>query len=193
MADYYSDHYSATVGTVTAPVTAADTPIKPILPAGVSHASLRYKRATVVVPNAATTAEICYFFDLKTSDRLLNLYVSKPAWTATNFDSTCGVYRTAADGGAIVDIDAFCEIDVVPMDDLQDLLARVDILMLNDNTTEDDRGKQMWDIVNIGLGGATYTVDPLQTWTVAITLGTEGTHTVGSAVTLEAVYTSTGN
>jgi len=192
MPNYYSDHFSDVLGTLTVPITAIPDP-RPATTPAISHATKRYKRASAVVPNAATTAEIIYFMELKSSDRLHSLTITKIAWTCTNFDSTLGLYRTAEDGGAVVDVDTFCEIGVVPMDDLQDALVEVDVLLTNATVVAADRGIPLWQLVNEAMGAATYAEDPRETWVVAITLGTEGSLTVGGEIILKAEYTAGGN
>ena len=134
-----------------------------------------------------------FFMNLKTSDRMHPLYVSTPGMTGTDCTSNLGVYRTADDGGAVVDIDGFCPATVVPMDDLQDAIARVDCLLLNGTTQIEDSGKPLGDIINQAMGGSAYTEDPLETWVVVITILVEDAITAAGEIVVEAYYTATGN
>lgn len=180
MADYYSEHYTETVGG-----TAVQDP-RPKTAPGISHSPLRYKRGSVTPAAGVTDDEICRFFTLKSSDRLIHLYLSTLSLTGTTMTADGGVYL--ADGGALVDLDLFCAAATSPLDDLTVAVVRVDLFALGLLENE-DRGKQLWELIN-DAGAVTYAQDPNLTYDIAITMNTETAVTAASELILEAVYTA---
>lgn len=178
MARYYSDQYNSTVSQ-----TAVEDP-RPFVARGLSHSSLKYKRASVTAPAGITTGDILQFFTLKSSDRLLNLYVTTPSFTGTGQPADFGLY---AEEGGVLDVDLFAGEDA-PLDDLTVAIARVDCLTLAALENE-DRGKQLWEMLEEG-ATQSYTDDPAVNYDVAMTMGTESTVTAGAEIVVEAIYTS---
>jgi len=183
MADYYSEHYTTTVGG-----TAIQDPRPKVAP-GLSHAKVRYKRGSVTVAAGVTDSEQCRFFPLKTADRLLFLYFSNPGLTGTTMTADAGVYKEASDGGAVIDLDLFCAAATVPMSDLTAAAAHVDLLILG-ALEDEDRGKMLFQMADEGLASTVYDNDPHEQWDVVITMNTETAVTVGAELVLEAWYTS---
>lgn len=183
MPNYFSDHYTTTVGG-----GAPDENPRVILPSGVDHATLRYKRATVTVPAAIANDEILRFFPMKSGDRLIELFIQTPSLTGTSFDAACGLYLS--NNGAVLDIDLFCAAATAPLDDLTDVILRTDIFALAILDSE-DRAKPLWE--NLAEGAGSDTSDPFLIYDVCITMDTEDTVTVGAEIVMEAVYTAGGN
>lgn len=183
MANYFSDHYSTTVG-----ATAVDDPPIKADP-GISHAAVRYKRATVTVAAGVTDDEQCRFFPLKSTDRLHALYLSTPSLTGTTMTADMGVYRTVEDGSALVDLDLFCAAATSPLDDLTVAIARVDLFALG-ALEDEDRGKMLYQLVDEGLATTVYDNDPHYNFDLVLTMNTETAVTVGAEFVLEAFYTA---
>lgn len=185
MANYFSDHFSATVG-----ATAIDDPRIKAAP-GIDHSTLRYKRGTVTVAAGVTDDEQARFFSMKSSDRLIQLFFSTPSLTGTTMTADCGVYAT--DEGALIDLDTFCAAATAPLDDLTVAVVRTDLYILA-ALEDEDRGKPLWEVVEEALGSpGTYTEDPHENWDLVVTMNTETAVTVGAELILEAVYTAGGN
>lgn len=182
MANYFSDHYAA----ITSPVAEAIDDPKIKAAPGISHSKLRYKRGTITVPAAVTDDEQCRFFPLKSSDRLLNLYLSTPSLTGTTMTADIGIYDTEDDGNALADLDLFIEAATSPVDDLSVAIARVDVLPLGLTLEVEDIGKPLWELANEG--ALTLTEDPLKQWDIVLTMNTETAITAGAEIVLEAIY-----
>jgi len=182
MADFYSDHYTA-----TAAGTSIDNPRLKVAP-GIAHAKIHYKRGTVTTTTATAAGDVLRFFQLKSSDRLLQLFLSHTADASTSATGDCGLYAT--DGGAVIDLDLFCAVGTVPMSDITAAVARVDLLPVSTELEVEDVGKQLWQMADEG--GGTYSVDPFETWDVAITVAAE-VGIVATEYVLEAYYTSAGS
>lgn len=182
MANYYSDHFTATAGG-----TSVDDPrIK--VPSGVNHGAIRYKRATVTTAAAVTDDEICVFFDMKTGDRIHALYFSATAMTGTTMTADLGVYDEDL---VLKDLDLFCAAATAPLTDLTTAVARTD-MFIKGALEDQDRGKTLWELVKEGTSGSD-TSDPLETWKIALTMNTETLVTAGNENVLEVYYTSDGN
>ena len=182
MADFYSDHYTATPSG-----TSIDSPRLKVAP-GIAHAKLYYKRGTVTTTTATAAADILRFFSLKSGDRLLNLFLSHTADASSAATGNCGLHAT--DGGAVIDLDLFCAVGVAPMSDLTAAVARTDLLPVSTELEVEDVGKQLW--VLAAEGAASYTVDPFETWDVTVTIAAE-TGIVATEYVMEAVYSSVGS
>ena len=181
MANYFSEHYTTTVGG-----TSIDDPRIKVAP-GISHSLVRYKRGSVTVAAGVTDDEQCRFFSLKSADRLYQLFLSTPSLTGTTMTSDAGLYLK--DLGALIDLDLFCAAGTSPCDDLTVAVARVDLFALG-VLEDEDRGKQLWQLADEG--GGTFTVDPNEEWDIVLTMNTETAVTVGAEFVMEAFYTSGG-
>lgn len=179
MPNYLSDHYTATVGGAT-----IDDPRLKV-PAGIDHAAVRYKRATVTAAAGVTDDEQMRFFPMKSSDRIFNLFLQTPSLTGTNMTSDCGIYQT--DLGALIDLSLFGSAADVPLDDLQDAIPRTDLFSVG-LLEDEDRGKRLWELALEGAG--TDTEDPNETWDIVITINTETAITVGAEFVMEVLYTA---
>lgn len=164
MADFYSDHYSNDQG-VTGHFVTLLTAHKNVA-VGKSHSRVRRKACYISVPNAQDLADndVIRLMDFKSSDRLTEIYASMDAnWGATT-TFNIGLYLKGADNaGAVVDEDLFAG-----QIDWSGTIARVDYFNgANGSLDEWDRGKELWELAAIG--AATDTVDPLTTYTLALT------------------------
>ncbi len=183
MTTFYSPHYGPDVGE-TNHFTTLSAPV-PAVPVGIKHARVRHQSAQIIVPALTDLADgdIIRLFDLRSSDRLIELFFSMDAnWGATaTFD--IGLYlKGANNAGAVVDANLFSTAD-----DWQNAQARVDVL--TDGTLDDwDRGKQLWELVN-AVTASTYAADPQVLFTVAVTATANITQVVGAVEFLcEATY-----
>ena len=184
MATFYSDHFTATDSG-----TSIDSPRFKIDP-GICHAKVYYKRASVIIPAAITTADILAIMQLKTSDRLHHLFMSTPGITATGQPADCGLYNE--DATTVIDVDLFGNEVSGTTDDLGTLIPRDDVLTQG-ALEDEDRGKMLFQMADEGLASTLYDTDPHEIWTVCLTMGTENTATVGAELIMEAFYTSAGS
>ena len=186
MANYYSDQFNATAGG-----TSIEDP-RPFIDSRIVHAIKRYKRASVTTPAAVTTGEKCFFFTLRSSDRILALFINATAMTGTAMPCSVGVYATPDNGGAVIDLDTFGAVGDAPLDDLSTAVARTDITVLEASVTVQERGKPLWEIVNAAMGATTYAADPIEEWDIVLTMGTENAITAGNEIILDVEYTGGG-
>lgn len=182
MATYYSDHYSADVGSTGHFTTRT---ANKVLPVGIRHARLRRTSARIVIPSSTDlgSGDIIRVFDMRSSTRLVNLYFSMDAdfGATTTFD--IGLYKKgSADDGAVIDADLFASAV-----DWAGAIARVDYFTESTTFTDMDRGKPLWTLADIGAG--TYTEDPQEMWTIAVTT-TQDISAVAAEVNMlaEAIY-----
>lgn len=181
MADLLSDHYNSTAASAT-----IEDP-RPFVARGLSHATVRYKRATVTTTTATAAADVMRFFTLKSSDRVVELLLSHTADASTSATGNAGVHATIADEGAVYDINLWCAVGTVPMSDITAAIARVDLYTLGALELE-DRGKALWENIEEG-ETQSWTVDPLLEFDITITVAAE-TGIVATEYVLECYYTS---
>ena len=178
MADYFSDHYSATASSNTID----DPRIK--VAAGLSNAKIRYKRGVVTTDTDQAAADVLRFFTLKSSDRILELLLTTPGDGGTTVTTDLGVHTK--DGGAAIDANLFATAV-----DINAAVARVDQFVEAGTLEQADRGKPLYVLVDEGLASAVYDNDPLVDWDITGTISTENA-TAGAEVVLEVYYTSAG-
>lgn len=183
MADFFSDHYTATAGG-----TSIDDPRLKVEP-GVGHARLYYKRATLSVTTATSAADVLRFFSLKSGDRIMELLLSHTADASTAVTGNAGAHRTFEDGGAVLDLNLFCAVGTAPMSDLTAAISRTDLLTLAALELE-DRGKPLWEQVEEGATQG-WTSDPQIDIDITVTIAAE-TAIVASEYVMECYYTSSG-
>jgi hypothetical protein len=181
MADFYSDHYTATAAS-----TSVDDPRIKTAP-GIAHAKIHYKRGSVTTSTATAAGDALRFFPMKSSDRLLQLMLSHTADASTSASGDVGLYAT--DGGAALDIDLFGDVLVSPMDDITAAIVRQD-LIVDGALTNEDVGKMLWEQLAVGAG--TDTTDPHLVYDVVLTIAAE-VGIVATEYILEAYYTSAGS
>lgn len=185
MATYYSNHYGPEVGE-TNHFTTRNT-IPKTVPTGFKHSRVRRSAAQLTVPAATDlgSGDVLRLLDLKSTDRLINLYFSMDAnWGATTTFNV-GLYAKGTnDDGAVIDADLFGSAI-----DWAGEINRVDYFTESTTLDDWDRGKALWELANIGLGATTYTSATHALWTVtAVT--TQDISAVAAAVEFlcEAYY-----
>ncbi len=182
MTTFYSDHYSADQGK-TGHFTTLNARSK-IVEVGKKHSRIRRTAAFYTIPAATDMADddVVLFMDLQSDVRLVELLFSQDANQGATATFNFGLRRNLAGGGAIVDEDLFGAAT-----NLAGAIARTDYFTTGalDNW---DRGKPLWDLVNIGLSGSV-TVDPQFVYTVAMQATANITVVDGAVETLvEAFY-----
>ena len=165
MATFYSDHFGPLVGATNHFTT--QNSVQPAVNVGFKHSRVRRTSCLFSVPNAQDlgSGDIIRLFDMSSNDRLINLYFSMNAsWGATTtFD--VGVYEKGSDNdGAVVDINLFATADIWSAN-----ILREDLFKEAGTVDDWDRGKALWELVNIGLGATTYGTSTNAQWTIACT------------------------
>ena len=179
MADFYSDHYTATASS-----TSQDDPRIKAAP-GIAHAKIHYKRGSVTTTAATAAGDVLRFFQLKSSDRLLELRASTVGDAGTSATADFGLHLT--DGGAVVDADLFYAGNL----DIKAAVAGVDVM--KDGAVDDhDRGKQLWEISDEGASSYGSLAAAPSVFDVTATIVAE-VAIAGAEIILEAYYTSAGS
>lgn len=184
MANFYSDHYSddGTAATGTAATTSIDDPrIK--APAGISHGKLRYKRGQIATTTALSAGDVLRFFSLKSSDRILEMYLSKAVDASTSMTADLGLYT---EGGSVLDLDLFGDVANAPFSDITVAVTRSDVLTNAGTVTDADRGKALWEMYALGAGSDTS--DPLVNYDIGLTCAAEVGAVAITSWALECYY-----
>lgn len=153
-------------------------------PAGIANSRLRKKvgRATTADSTGFQTTDVVRMVTLKSTDYLHTLELTADG-TATAGAVNVGVYLTGtAHDGAVEDADMFATAVTISTElDLTNVMT--------EGTLVDgvDRGKQMWEIVNLG-SGETYTADSRVEFDITIVPSTNFDD--DTELTLTAVYTA---
>lgn len=185
MATFYSNHYSADVGATGHFTTLSNPPI--LVAPGRGHTRFRRKEARLTVPSGQDLGDndVIRIMDLKSSDRLINLYFTMDAnWGATTTFNV-GLYEKGNNNdGAVVDEDLFG--DAI---DWSGAIARVDYFDEATTLGNIDRGKTLWE--QAAVGDATYTTDPGIMFTVTAQTTQDISATAAAVVMMvEAYYMS---
>lgn len=186
MATFYSNHYGPAVG-ATGHFTTRSTERR-IVSAGYRHGRLRHSHAIATVPAAQDLGDndVIMVLGMKSSDRLGEIRFSMDAdWGATTAFNI-GLYKLGGDGdlGDVIDEDLFASAV-----DWSGAIARVEYFKEATTLTDMDRWKTLWELAAIG--AASYTVDPVEDWVVALTT-TQDISATAAAVSLmgEVIYKS---
>ncbi len=165
MTTFYSPHYGPAIGE-TGHFTTLSAPV-PAVSVGVKHSRQRRTAALLTVPSAQDlgNGDIIRLFDLSSNDRLIHLYFSMDGnWGATTTFNV-GLYEKGAQNdGAVIDVNLFAAAD-----NWAATLAREDLFKQATTLDDWDRGKQLWELANIGLAASTYSAETGALWTVAAT------------------------
>ncbi len=185
MATFYSNHYSGAVGS-TGHFTTLDAPV-PAVPAGFGSARYRIKRAELEVPLSTDlgSGEIFRLMDFKSSDRIEQIFFSMDANFGATTTFSIGLYEKGSNNdGAVIDLNLFGSAI-----DWSGEIAYVDYF--DQSTTLDgwDRGKELWDLANIG--GGTYSSDPEEDWTLTCETTQDITVTAATAIEFKVAVTYT--
>ena len=175
MPNYYSPHF--TVDTPTATVgTSADVPRIKAAP-GLRHAGVKHSHALIDISGTdLATTEVLRMFTMKSSDRLLELYLTNThTGSALTFD--VGLYDVGNNhDGAVVDANLLATIT--------DGTAATRTALFADILGDTDRGKALWELLGLS-------ADPIKDYDVCLTAVTVTTVTEGISL-LEAVYKAGG-
>lgn len=153
-------------------ITNADATPSVINTAQVANGRLRHARAKAAVDSAASIGSTYRMMRVKSNDLMDTLRVHCTAITSAAAD--VGLYRTAADGGAVVDADLFASAQ-----SLASALAGTDITRESGVITVANMEKPLWEL-------AGFTTDPQCDFDVVITLTAAATAagTVGLAANI---------
>ena len=179
MADQWSDHFASSQPGLTRVGQRR-------VSAGIGHSRLRYKRAAITLdlaPSAFTAADVARIMQFHSNDRLIELFVYS-AGDAGTVAVDIGLYKSGQQhDGVVVDVDLFCSALAINAG-----IARVDEF-LEAGLTNNDRGKTLWEMANIGLSASTYSADDNAMWDLCLT-ATATLDTADEAMVIEAFYTS---
>lgn len=187
MTQWYSDHFSHSEKTGAGyngnNVTTLPSPLPMIQSAGISHGRIRYKRASITGLPLVTTPDVLRFFSLKSSDRLLELYLSCDGGSTAGAVST-GLHEAGSNhDGAVVDADLFDTAQSIASAlNRQEAWAGGALANFGVN-----RGSYLWQ--QAAVGAASYTEDPKILFDVTCTVTTSFT-VADSELVLEAYYTA---
>lgn len=181
MSRAYSDHFDTTGVAALAGTTSFNPQL--IVTAGINHARMRVKIARAVVGTAGmTSGDELRMMRFKSSDRIFRL-----SWMSdggsTTYAADLGLYLAGSAGdGAVVDADLFgSALALASGAAMTDAFAESAVLQ------DEDRGKQLWQLADIG--AATLTADPKVQYDLVLTSTATGT-TVVETVLIIAEYTS---
>ncbi|MGB0972211.1 MAG: hypothetical protein ACPGVG_14820 [Mycobacterium sp.] len=150
MATFYSDLISSSNNSLVAGYRSS---------AGINHGRLR--ASTPHITAAPTTSDVVRMIDLKSSDRLLWLYLSSGG-EASAGAVNIGLHKKGdANDGAVIDADLFSTAVVITAE-----TGPTELFEESTTLESVDRGKQLWQLVG---DGATYTEDPHEEWTITLT------------------------
>jgi hypothetical protein len=183
MTVFYSDHFSANMG-VTGHWTTKLDPNK-IVDIGGKHPRLRRNAARLLVPSTADLADNdeIHLFDMHSSDRLIELFVSCDAGWHTTATFNYGLYLKST--GVARDEDLFA----AAYDQVNEV-ARVDIFDQATTLADWDRGKALWELLEIGLSESVV-ADPQVMFTVVATASANLTAMAAETeMLIEAYYTA---
>lgn len=167
MATYYSDHFTPTGVSQTSATRDHRTQSK----------RQTVKKDIVNVTALALTTDVVRFTTLPSGARIVDLRITGGD-EADAGALDIGLHKSERHGGAVIDKDLFA--DAVAKD-----AARVDAFDEAGTLDDQDRGKHLWELANIGAG--TYTEDPQEEWDITGTPSTSFTTTANS-FTLEIDY-----
>lgn len=177
MATYYSDHFAD-----TSDYSALVYPTKSVA-VGICHARKRWSRASFVGLLTTATTDIARMLTLRSSDRLIDLYLSTDAACAAGAVDIGLYLRGGNHDGAVVDADLFASaVDVHTA-----AFAPTSILNEATTITTIGYGLPLWE--QAALGAATYTSDPGVLFDIVISAETTMT-TTATTLILEALYSA---
>jgi hypothetical protein len=162
MTTFYSNHFGPAVGATGHFTTKNSIPTQ--IEAGIGHSRSRHKMAQMTVPSGQDLGDgdIIRLCDLPSNARVLEVLMSMDANWGTTTTFHVGLYKKGDnDDGVVLDVDLFAATQ-----DWAGAIARVDQFKLG--VLDDwDRGKYLWQLAAIG--AASYTEDPKEMWTLALT------------------------
>jgi hypothetical protein len=156
MATFYSNYYTATGITQTA-VTQGFMSVR---------GKLDLYAADLYVKALATTSDMMKFGDFHSNARIFAMWISGDDAAAAGA-LNLGLHLSDGLGGAVIDADLFGTA-------IAKNAASVDALV-ESGTLSMHRGRHLWEMA--AAGGASYTTDPQQLWTISGTPSTSFTTT----------------
>jgi len=171
----------AVANTKSATITNADASPKVLNDAALERGRKFIATGICEVLAADDDNSVYRFVRVHSSWKVRSIKIRNDAITgATSYD--CGIYRTAADGGAVVDADLFASAV-----DISAGLAGTEIRYEAGTTAVIDYAeKPVWFIADIG--AATYTADPDFWYDICLTANTVGS--AAGTIFLEVEYTA---
>lgn len=168
----------AVVTLKSGPVTNRDAVPQVINDGRIERGSLRSAIGHVTANSNDSIASKYVILSLPATAMVREVYLTCPA--ATSGTADIGVYRTTADGGAVVDVDLFASAQSIAS-----ALLRTDVTNESTNYTIDKRQQPLWQAAGLtsNPGG---NLDIVITLTAAITAN-------GGAIGLEVGYVDNGN
>jgi hypothetical protein len=181
---FYSDHFSADQGE-TGHYTTKLSPDK-IVTVGKKHSRIRRTAAYYTIPASTDMADNdeIHYFDMKSGDRLINLFFSQDANQGATATYDLGVYLKST--GLEVDDNLFAAAD-----DWAGAIAREDLFTQATTLDNWDRGKTLWELAAIG--GGSDTVDPQVMYTIVATATANITVVDDAVETLVEAYYIAGD
>lgn len=156
---------AAMLGLIGAVVAVSSTPITnatatPVVlnKANVARARLLHSRGICAVASGDSTASIYRFTRIRSSDMIVSVTLSAPGGVTGSMDF--GLYKTAGDGGAVVDADFFASAV-----DLSTAVRNSDITFESGVVTVANMEKRVWEALGLS-------ADPRLEYDVAGTLTT---------------------
>lgn len=169
MATWFSDHYSDGDGENALPAT----PVRP--GAGIGHARLRYKRASITVPATVALNDVFRMMTFRSGDRVKDIRVHSDDGFTAGATLDLGLHLTGTNhDGAVVDADLFV--------DGADLGTGFDDASgWEGSLVGADRGKPLWEV-------AGESANPKVDYDMTVTFA--GDATTGGTVAIEVEYTA---
>lgn len=185
MATFYSDYFVGTGVNTALPV------VPNIVNSGVGGSRLRLKKSvfTMLAAQDLAQVDVIRMMPFKSSDRIINLFLSAEAGFGTTTPINVGLYKVGDnhDGAAIStnSPDMF-----VAALDIDAGFGRTDHWNQAAHWVDEDRGKANWELINL-VDASTYTSDPVEAWELCV--GFSGNPAAAAAearLLIEAVYVS---
>jgi hypothetical protein len=182
--NYFSDHLGAArSGDEETTLANPDTAI----PSGISHSRLRCSIATINMIDTLPVANDVYrLFTLKSSDRIMQLWMSSDATAAGSNTLDVGCYLEGGKGlhnGAVLDMDLFAtDLDIATG------FAMTNILHEGAFITDEEAGTTLWAMVVSGADPLSWTKDPMVNIDITANVGTAATN--GGLYRFMCFYTS---
>lgn len=131
----------AVVTLKSTPITNADATPVVLNKANVDGGRVRHKRGVVTAANGDSIASTYRAFRIKSNDLVRKLVLDNASWGAS-CTADIGLYKTAADGGAVVDADFFASAV-----DMNTANRAVDVTRESGVITVANMEKRVWELL----------------------------------------------